>query len=114
MVNEKGKVLEGGPTVETDTTNRPINAKTTNKKLLTQRWDLIYVDQFIKDPKKGQLNRDFGLRVDTDFHIISELPSRRYLNNLSNNLVIKTQNGRKDQIFYFDQNSRVIRSRTNN
>jgi hypothetical protein len=114
LENEKGKVLEGGPNVASDTKNRLINARAANSKLLSQRWELIYLDEFIKDPTKGQLNRSYGLRVDTDFHIVSELPSRRHINNLSNKLVIKTSNGRKDELFYFDQKSRTIKSRTNN
>lgn len=114
MVNEKGKVMEGGPTVETDTKNRLINSKPVNQKLLSQRWELIYVDQYTKDPVAGELNRDYGLRVKTDFHIVSELPSRRYLTNLANNVVIKTPNGRDDQVFYFDQQSRTIRNKAGN
>jgi hypothetical protein len=113
LENEKGKVLEGGPNVASDTKNRLINARAANKKLLSQRWELVYLDQFVKDPTKGQLNRFYGLRVDTDFHIVSELPSRRYLTNLANKVVIKTANGRKDQIFYFEQKSRTLKARTN-
>jgi hypothetical protein len=30
---------------------------------LNQQWDLIYKDKYPKDPKKGQLNKDFGLYV---------------------------------------------------
>jgi hypothetical protein len=53
LVNEKGKVMEGGPTVETDTKNRLINSKPVNQKLLSQRWELIYLDQYTKDPVIG-------------------------------------------------------------
>ena len=65
--------------------------------------------------KKGELNVDFGLYVERDFHIVSTLPSHRYLSLINNrNMVIKTPNGYKTQLWYFDQNSLTIKTRNNN
>jgi hypothetical protein len=48
------------------------------------------------------LNEQFGLYVERDFYIVSTLPSGRYLDLINNrNMVIKTQNGRKTQVWYF-------------
>jgi hypothetical protein len=38
-----------------------------------QQWDLIYQKDWVEEPGKGKMNTDFGLRVDTDFHIVSTL-----------------------------------------
>jgi len=81
---------------------------------VNQQWDLIYVKDWIAEPKKGELNKDFGMYVDRTFHIVSGLPTGRYLDFLGRNLVIKTQNGRRSQEFYFHQYTRTIRTRTNN
>jgi hypothetical protein len=41
------------------------------------------------------MNKDFGLRVDKDFHFVSALGRGRYIDYVTSKLVIKTQNGRK-------------------
>jgi hypothetical protein len=66
------------------------------------------------EPTKGQMNKQFGLKVDTDFHIVSTLGRGKYIDYLSRDLLIKTQNGRKSQKWYFHQPSRTIRSREKN
>jgi hypothetical protein len=81
---------------------------------INQQFDLIYAENWREDPKKGQLNRYFGLYVERDFHIQSGLSAGRYIDILGRNLVIKTQNGRKTQVFYFHRQSRTIRSKNNN
>jgi len=81
---------------------------------LNQQWDIVYADEW-KVYKKGELNVDFGLYVERDFHIVSTLPSHRYLSLINNrNMVIKTPNGYKTQLWYFDQNSLTIKTRNNN
>jgi hypothetical protein len=40
---------------------------------LNQQWDLIYKDQWKRDPKKGELNEDFGIYVDRTFYIVSQM-----------------------------------------
>jgi hypothetical protein len=80
-----------------------------------QRWELIYVKDWKGEPTKGQWNRDWGFKVDTDFHIISMMGKGRYVDYINNrNLIIKTQNGRRSQRWYFHQPSRTIRSREKN
>jgi hypothetical protein len=36
-----------------------------------QQWDIIYVDAWKGEPKKGELNEDFGFYVERPFHIVS-------------------------------------------
>jgi hypothetical protein len=93
FVNEHGKVMDisGG----VDAENR--NIQVWNKhKGLNQQWDVIYADEYPKDPVKGELNKDFGMYVERPFYIVSEMKSHRYLDLINNrNFVIKTRNGRK-------------------
>jgi hypothetical protein len=81
-----------------------------------QQWDLIYAKDWKGEPTKGEWNHQYGLIVDTDFHIISMLGTGRYLDYFDSqkNLVIKMQNARKSQKWYFHQPSRTVRSRNNN
>ena len=81
---------------------------------INQQWDLIYTDEW-KTLKKGDLNEDFGMYIERDFHIVTQLKSNRYLSTVNKkDMVIKTPNGFKSQIWYFDQASLTIRSRENN
>ena len=70
IVNEKGKVfaVQGG----VDTENRNIVVENRNGKV-HQRWRVVYVDEYEKEPTKGQLNKKFGLYVERDFHLVSQL-----------------------------------------
>jgi membrane carboxypeptidase/penicillin-binding protein PbpC len=79
-----------------------------------QQWDIIYKDLYPKEPKKGELNEDFGLYVDRTFFIVSQMKSKRYLDMVGRAFVIKTRNGRNTQQWYFHQQSLTIRSRSNN
>ena len=80
-----------------------------------QQWDLIYADDWVRDPVKGELNKEFGLYVERPFFIVSQLPANRYLDLIDNrNMVIKTPNGRNTQIWWFDQASLTIRTKLNN
>jgi hypothetical protein len=80
-----------------------------------QRWRVIYVDEYPGEPTKGQLNKKFGLYVERDFYVVSALQSHRYLDLINNrNMVIKTRNGRRTQVWYFDQRSLTIKTRLNN
>jgi len=112
FVNDHGRVMDVQSSIDTE--NRNIQMNTRNNKL-SQQWDLIYVDQYPEEPTKGQLNKDFGLYVQRDFRVISDLPKHRYLEVINNrNMVIKTSNGNKGQTWYFDQYSKTIKSRLNN
>jgi hypothetical protein len=76
---------------------------------------MIFVKNWKGEPTKGQWNRDWGFKVDTDFHIVSRLGKGRYIDYFSGrNLVVKTSNGRNSQKWYFHQPSRTIRGRSTN
>ena len=112
ITNEKGKVIavDGG----LDNENRNIVMEPRNGKT-HQRWRVVYVEDFVPEPTKGQLNKKFGLYVERDFYVVSSLPDQRYLDLINNrNMVIKTRNGRKTQVWYFHQQSLTIRTRYNN
>jgi hypothetical protein len=112
ITNEKGKVVavDGG----LDNENRNLIVENKNGKV-HQRWRVVYVDEYEKEPTKGQLNKKFGLYVERDFYVVSSLPDNRYLDLINNrNMVIKTPNGRKTQVWYFHQQSLTIRTRYNN
>ena len=99
VTNEKGKVIvvSGG----LDNENRNIVMEQKNGKT-HQRWRIIYVDEYEEEPTKGQFNKKFGLYVERDFYVVTELKSHRYLDLINNrNMVIKTPNGRKTQVWYF-------------
>jgi hypothetical protein len=110
--NERGKVMDVHG--NRDEENRDIIVWNKHGRL-NQQWDLIYKDQYPKDPTKGQLNKDFGLIVERDFYIVSRMRSGRYLDVVDGrNIVIKTRNGRNSQRFYFHQQSLTIKTRLNN
>jgi hypothetical protein len=90
------------------------NRNGNNANNANQKWKIVYVDEY-SEPKKGELNEQFGLYVERDFYVVSALPSGRYLDLINNrNMVIKTSNGRKTQVWYFHQQSKTIRTRYNN
>jgi hypothetical protein len=66
ITSEKGKVLDvqGG----VDAENRNIMVYNKHGKI-NQQWDIIYVDEYKGEPKKGELNEAFGLYVERDFYI---------------------------------------------
>jgi len=97
-----------------DTENRNIIVWNKHKGL-NQQWDVVYADEMPEDPKKGELNQMFGLYVERPFYIVSKLPAHRYLDLINNrNMVIKTRNERKTQIWWFDQKSLTIKTKLNN
>jgi len=112
IVNEKGKVLDVSGGVDAENRNVIVHNKHGK---VNQRWKVIYADEYPDEPKKGELNEKFGIYVERDFYVVSELSSHRYLDLINNrNMVIKTRNGRKTQIWYFHQQSLTIRTRYNN
>jgi hypothetical protein len=97
-----------------DAENRNIIVHTQHGRM-NQMWDVIYVDEWKGEPKKGELNEDFGLYVERDFYVQTAMKSGRYLDLINNrNMVIKTPNGRNSQVWYFHQQSLTIRTRYNN
>jgi hypothetical protein len=112
LVNEHGKVLDINGNVDAENRNVEIYQKHGK---INQQWDLVYADEWKGEPDTGDMNDDFGLIVNTDFYVVSKLPSGRYLDIIdTRNFAIKTRNGRKSQLWYFHQQSLTIRSRTNN
>jgi hypothetical protein len=112
VFNEKGKVIEVSNGLDDE--NRNIVMANKNGKI-QQRWKIVYVDDYEGEPTKGQMNTKFGLYVERDFHIVSAL-GKKYLDLDKSNrwAVIKTSNGRKQQVWYFDQKSLTIKTRYNN
>jgi hypothetical protein len=109
LTNERGKVMwvQG----DVDAEQRYIYSKT-KKNHVSQQWDIIYADQWKREPKKGELNKRFCLYVERDFHVVTRLRSGRYLDLLPNRrFYLKTRNGRNTQKFWFDQRTLTIKSR---
>lgn len=77
---------------------------------VNQQWDIVYADEMKDEPKKGELNKDFGFYVERPFHIVSQMAANRYLDVLGNNMVIKTPNGYDTQVWWFDQKSRTVKN----
>jgi len=101
-----------------DSENQNIVMSKSNGKM-NQLWDIIYVDEWKGEPKKGELNEDFGFYVERPFHIVSMLPRRRYLQRVDGlgggrEIVIKQPNSYKDQVWWFDQNTLTIKNQKNN
>jgi len=112
LTNDKGKVMDISGSVDAE--NRNIIVWNKHGKI-NQQWDLIYADEYPEEPKKGELNEDFGLYVERPFYVVSQMNSHRYLDLINNrNFVIKTPNGRSTQIWWFDQKSLTIRTKLNN
>jgi hypothetical protein len=107
IVNEKGKVLDVAGGLDNEGQN--IIVYSSNNKI-NQRWTIVYVDEDKPEPKKGQYNQDFGLYVERPFYIESNLGSKRFLDLIGNNVVIKSRTGYATQQFYFDQTSKTIKS----
>lgn len=100
LINEHGKVMDINGNIDKENRNIEMHNKHGR---INQQWDLIYADEYPAEPTKGQLNKEFNFYVQRDFHIVSQMKSNRYLELIDNrNIVIKTRNGRKQQIWYFD------------
>jgi len=112
-MNEKGWAMSILNNQDVENKHITVNEKKDGR--IAQAWDIIYVDEWKGDPKKGELNEDFGLYVERPFYIVSALPSHRYIDLINNkNLVIKTPNGRNTQVWWFDQKSKTIKTKLNN
>jgi hypothetical protein len=111
LTHERGKVAWGH--ADLDQENRHIYVAN-RKNHVSQQWDVIYADQWKRDPIKGELNKRFGLIVEKDFYVVSRMSRHRYLQALNRNFVIKTRNGRPYQKWWFHQQSLTIKSRQYN
>lgn len=78
----------------------------------SQQWVVTYVDELEEPLKKGDFNKEYGFYIERDFNIVSAMAGRRYLDNISNVASIKSRiTTRKEQVWYFDQKVRAIRTR---
>jgi hypothetical protein len=111
LTNEKGKVMDVSGGSDTEQRNIIVWKKHGG---LNQQWDVIYADEWKGEPGKGELNEEFGLYVERPFYIVSQLAANRYLDLIGRNFVIKTPNSFKTQIWWFDQRSLTIKSKSNN
>ena len=112
LINERGKVLDINGNVDAENRNIEMHHKHGR---VNQQWDVIYADEYPNEPIKGELNKEFGLYVQRDFFIVSEMASHRYLQYINTSeVVIKTPNAQKRQLWYFDQVSKTIKTRVNN
>jgi len=112
FVNEKGKVVEIAGGVDRENANIQV-FKDLGSSKINQLWDLIYVDEMPKEPVKGELSPKFGLIVETPFYIQSNHGQNRYVDLPATNLpqmVLKAKNGRKSQLWWFDQKTRTVRN----
>jgi hypothetical protein len=112
IVNERGKVFDVQGNHDRENANMQVH-KDLGAKRLNQLFDVVYVDEMPPEPKKGELNKDFGLHVERPFFVVSGLKEERYLDHLGRNMVIKTPNGRSTQLWWFDQRTKTIRSSQN-
>ena len=106
--NDHGKVLEVHSGIDTE--NRMVRMYSKNNGA-AQKWWIKYVDALAPEPKKGDLNKQYGLYVDRPFHIVASWGKRRYLDVVSRDMVIKTPNGRKSQVWWFDQRTKTIKNK---
>jgi hypothetical protein len=99
----------------TDNENRHITVNENPDNRIAQQWEVVYADEWKGEPGKGELNEEYGLYIERPFYIVSAMGSGRYLDLINNrNMVIKTPNGRKTQIWWFDQRSYTIKTKLNN
>lgn len=107
IVSERGLALdvEGGLDAE------GANIRVWNKNGKdAQKWEIAYIDAMKPEPVKGEMNTEFGLFVEREFYIVSQMASRRYLDIINGALAIKTPNGRDSQRWYFDQWTKTIKT----
>jgi len=104
-VNHKGQVL--GVQSKLDYENRQVVKENRNTEI-HQQWDILYVDAAKPVPTSG-FSKLWGMYINRPFHIVTQMSSGRFIDYISNRLVIKTPNKRPTQEFYFDYATRTIR-----
>jgi hypothetical protein len=110
IINERGKAVDVSGGLDDENRNIIMWNKHNG---LNQQWDIWYVDEMPPEPKKGELNERFNLYVERPFHIVTQMKSGRYLDVVGSDIVIKTPNGFKTQVWWFDQKSKTIKSESN-
>lgn len=111
ITNEKGQVVavQG----KSDTENRQVIKENKSKTEEDhQQWNIVYVDESPNVPNKGY-DKEWGMKISEPFHIVTQMTSNRYIDLISNRLVIKTPNGKDTQKWYFDFKTKTIKSKSN-
>jgi hypothetical protein len=113
LINEKGKIVTiTGKLYDADREGRNIGLTTDKKRDIQSQFDIVYVKDMPRDLKKGEMNKDFGFKIGTDFYIESQLSSKRYLDIVgSYDVVIKTPNSYNSQKWFFDNKTKTLKSR---
>lgn len=108
LTNEKGKVLDvsGGA----DNNNQQLYWWKKHSGI-NQQWTILYLDEMAPEPKIGDFVPEYGMKYKVDFYLVSQLPSRRYIDLIGKDMKIKTPNGRLTQKFYFDYLTKTIVSK---
>lgn len=88
IVNTKGQVLQSRD--NSDQINYYSVKADKKNDVLGQKWTLVYADEAKPVCKKGELCANHGLYRERDFYVVSALPTRRYLDLIGTNVVIKT------------------------
>jgi len=91
LVNEKGKYLDIEGYNDREDAHITFHGRNNRP---SQKWEMVYVDEYKPEPVKGELNTDYNLVVERPFYVVSALGSGKYLDILGRNMVIKTRNGR--------------------
>jgi hypothetical protein len=107
LKEEKGEFLAVQSNLDQET--RQIVREKENK-LIGQEWDILYLDSSKSPPTSGYSNT-WGMYINRPFHIQSAHSSGRFLDSISNRIVIKTRNGKPTQDFYFEYKTRTIKSK---
>jgi len=110
-VNERGKVLDINGARDRENEQIILWKKHNG---INQQWDVQYVDDLPKELKKGDMNKEFGMKIESDFHIVTKMGSGRFIDRVGNDVVLKTPNDRQTQIWYFDNKSKTIKNRYQN
>jgi hypothetical protein len=74
-----------------------------------QKWDIVYADAMV-DQSSGY-NAEWGWHINREFHIVSRFGTGKFLDTVSNRVVIKTHNHRDSQIFRFDMTYRTLKTK---
>ena len=59
---------------------------------LKQKFKLVYADEVPPPPKKGDIDPVWGFRLDIPFYIQTQLPSKHYVDSITNRNTIATLN----------------------
>jgi len=77
------------------------------------KWDLVYTKEYeAQELKAGDMDPEFNFKVNTDFHIVSRMSQHKYIDLISNKAVLKRPNSRKTQVWFFDKDTKTIKSRS--